>query len=179
MSKPTIPKFGGYKAPPDGGRYARALGSFLMNCGVLEYHSYSWLMVFSPTFDLPNDVAELGWSDRIGRIERDLKSRKVSKALRAEIAQAWKEVRKFAELRNIVAHGPMFWGDNEDGTLMGIVPNMKRALRKKPPMIIQYDDISESVPATGLLLLRLEGLLNRLAEDMGIQVPTCDEDTQT
>lgn len=175
--KTTPPKFGGAKAPPDGGRFARALGAFMMNCGVIEYHSYSWLMVLTPGFGLPAGVGDMSLSDRMAWIRRTLKGRKMTNSLRIEVFQVWDEVRRLSELRNVVAHGPMLWGDNENGTLMGIVPNVKKALKGKPAMMVEYDDIADAITQSAAVYPRLEALLNRLGEDMGIQVPIADAET--
>jgi hypothetical protein len=46
-------------SPPDGGKFARCLGAFIMNCSVLEFHPYTWMSCLSPRFELPPKASKL------------------------------------------------------------------------------------------------------------------------
>lgn len=171
--------FQGAKVPPDGGRYAKALGGFIMNFNVIEMQTYLWIMMFTSGFKFPAGIAAMTFSDRVDFIFKAVRNAKVPKQLKEAIYETWKEARRYSELRNIVAHSPMLWGQNENGTLVALIPNVKRALRGKQPMIVQYDDIHEAVDQVAALYPRLQELMNTLGVDMGLRVPSDETDIQT
>lgn len=176
--KPSTPAHGGFKEPPDGGRFARQLGEFMMNCGYLEFHSYAWLMVLSPSFELPREAGKISFSDRIRWISERVKKRALSSPVRAEVRGLWNEAKRISEIRNMIAHGPMVWGHNPDGSLFGAVPSIKNAIAGKPQRFMQYDDIVEYRLECAEVVIRLQQALDRLGRDLGIQLPTSTDPSQ-
>lgn len=169
------PNFGGTKAPPDDGRFARQLGEFMMNCGYLEFHSYAWLLALSPGFKLPADSGNMGLSDRICWVLRQIKTLKIPTAFRTELRDFWKEAKSVAETRNMIAHGPMMWGHNPDGSLFGAVPSIKNAILGKPTRLIEYDDIVQERLKCANVVLRLQKALDRMGQELGIHPPPSTE----
>jgi hypothetical protein len=161
--------FGGAKAPPDGGRFARCLGAFIMNCGMLEFHTYCWMIGLSPKLEIPPGASELSWADRVAWIRRKIKATKMTASIRVEVIEELNGVQKMYELRNIVAHGPMIWGQHDDGTLFAIVPNVKKSLKGKPSKIVEFSDIEAAIPTSEAIYRRMKDLLDRVAEDIGIR----------
>lgn len=158
-------------SPPDGGKFARCLGAFIMNCGVLELHTYVWMIGLSPRFELPPKATSLFWSERVDWIRDTLKSTTLSKSLRSEVKKELDAIRKIYELRNIVAHNPMMWGRHDDGTLFAIIPNVKKSLSGKPSKIVEFADIEAAISTTEAVYLRMQDLLGRVAADIGIKAP--------
>ena len=173
-SSPTT-TFGGAKAPPDGGKFACCLGAFIMNCGVLEFHTYCWLTGLSPRFEIPSGASDLSWADRVAWIRRKVKATKMTASLRAEVIKELNAIQKIYELRNIVAHGPMIWGQHDDGTLFAVVPNVKKSLKGKPSKIVEFSDIEAAIPTSEAIYRRMQDLLGRVAADIGIQEPPCPD----
>jgi hypothetical protein len=169
--------FGGAKAPPDGGRFARCLGAFIMNCGVLEFHTYTWMIGLSPKLELPPKTSALSWSERVSWIRRKLKDAKMDRALRSEVRRELDVMQDMYELRNIVAHGPMMWHHNEDGLLVGFVPSVKKSLEGKPTKIVEFADIEAAISTSGNLYPRLRDLRDRVLADLGVQAPPFPDDT--
>lgn len=125
-------------SPPDGGKFARCLGAFIMNCSVLEFHPYTWMSCLSPRFKLSPKASKLSWAERVEWIRDKIKATKLEKSLRAEVRKNLADIQKTYELRNIVAHNPMVWGRHDDGTLFAIIPNVKKSLGGKPSMIVEF-----------------------------------------
>jgi hypothetical protein len=171
MKNNTKSTFAGEKAPPDGGRFASCLGAFIMNCGVLEFHTYCWMIGLSPKFQLPSKASELSWSERVAWIRRKIKATRITSRLRSEVISELNAITKMYELRNIVAHGPMIWGQHDDGTLFAIVPNVKKSLKGKPSKIVEFADIEDAIPTSEAIYRRMKDLLDRVAADIGIQSP--------
>ena len=162
-------------SPPDGGKFARRLGEFILNCGVLEFHTYAWMSCLSPRFELPPKATDLSWSERVDWIRETLKNTTLSKSLRSEVKKALTAIQKTYELRNIVAHNPMMWGSHEDGTLFAIIPNVKKSLSGEPSKIVEFADIEVAVSTTEAVYRRMQDLLGRVAADIGIQAPPCPD----
>ena len=173
-SIPTTP-FGGAKAPPDDGKFARCLGAFIMNCGMLEFHTYCWMMGLSPNLKIPFGASELSWSERVVWIRRKINAAKITESLRAEVITQLNAMIKMYELRNIVAHGPMIWGQHDDGALFSVVPNVKKSLRGKPSETVEFSDIEAAISTSEVIYRRLTDLLDRVGEDIGILVPPCPD----
>ena len=160
----------GAKAPPDGGRFARCLGAFIMNCGMLELHTYCWMIGLSPKLEIPLGASELSWAARVDWIRHKIKATKMTGSLRAEVIKELNAITKMYELRNIVAHGPMIWGRHDDGTSFAVVPNVKKSLKGKPTKIVEFSDIEAAIPTSEAIYRRMKDLLDRVAVDIGIQV---------
>lgn len=158
-------------SPPDGGKFARCLGAFIMNCGVLELHTYSWMMGFSPKLEIPSGASDLSWAERVAWIRREVKGSKMTASLRAEVLKVLNAVTKMYELRNIVAHNPMIWGRHDDGQLFAIIPNAKKSLGGKSSKIVEFCDIEAAITTSESIYRRMRDLLDRVAEDIGIKVP--------
>jgi len=173
-SNPTT-NYGGAMSPPDGGKFARCLGAFIMNCGVLEFHTYAWMVCLSPQFALPANASELSWAERVGWIRDTLKPANLSKSVRADVRKELAAIQKIYELRNIVAHNPMMWGRHEDGLLFAIIPNVKKSLGGKPSKIVEFEDIESAISTTEAVYRRMQDLLERVAADIGIEVPPCHD----
>lgn len=92
-------------------------------------------------------------------------------SIRIEVIEELNAVQKMYELRNIVAHGPMIWGQHDDGTLFAVVPNVKKSLKGKPSTIVEFSDIEAAIPTSEAIYRRMKDLLDRVAEDIGIKVP--------
>lgn len=160
------PTFGGAKAPPEGEKFASCLGKFILNCGVLEFHTYCWMIGLSPNSEIPPGASELSWADRVCWIRRNIKSRKITPSIRSEVIKELNTVQKMYELRNIVAHGPMIWGNQADGTLFAVVPNVKKSLAGKPSKIVGFSDIEAAISESEDIYRRMEDLLGRVVADI-------------
>lgn len=158
-------------SPPDGGKFARCLGAFIMNCNVLELHTYTWMIGLSPRFELPKKVSDLSWAERVDWIRETLKPFHLSKSVRANVKKELAAIQKIYELRNIVVHNPMMWGRHENGTLIAIIPNVKKSLSGKPSRILEFTDIEAAITTTEAVYRRMQDLLERVATDIGIQAP--------
>ncbi len=158
-------------SPPDGGKFARCLGEFIMNCSVLEFHTYTWMSCLSPRFELPPKASKLFWAERVEWIGDKIEATKLEKSLHAEVRKNLADIKKIYELRNIVAHNPMVWRRHDDGTLFAIIPNVKKSLGGKPSKIVEFADIDAAITTTEAVYRRMQDLLGRVAEDIGIKVP--------
>jgi hypothetical protein len=146
-----------------------------MNCGVLELHTYAWMIGLSPRFELPKKASDLSWAERVDWIRETLKPAHLSKSVRADLKKELATIQKMYELRNIVAHNPMMWGRHEDGTLFAIIPNVKKSFSGKPSRIVEFADIEAAISTTEAVYRRMQDLLGRVAADIGIQAPPCPD----
>ena len=156
-------------SPPDGGKFARCMGQFIMNCGNLEFHTYSWMRELSPNFELPIGASHMSGASRVSWIRKRLKASALNKNIRDEVFNAMDSVRDVYELRNIVAHGPLFWATCEDGSLIGHIPNVRKMMKGKLSNVVRFSDISKAASISGSLYYRLCDLRQRSLEDLGIQ----------
>lgn len=162
--QPSKHTFGGAKEPADNGALANALGRFILNFGALEFQSYVWLSAIMPG-GLSALVGEMSLADRMNRIRKEIKSRTMPRSLRDEMTDAWDEVRRLSELRNIVAHGPLIWRVDENGLFEGFVPSVKKSLQGKPATAVRAAELSDAVARSGAVYNRLEDLRKILTED--------------
>jgi hypothetical protein len=124
----------------------------------------------SPKLEIPLGASELSWAARVDWIRRKIKATKMTGSLRAEVIKELNAITKIYEPRNIVAHGPIIWGQHDDGTLFAVVPNVKRSLKGKPSQIVEFSDIEAEIPTSEAIYHRMKDLLDRVAVDIGIQV---------
>jgi len=103
--------------------WARAIGKFILNFGLLEFESHMWLLQMS---DDPQLFPDKWFTQRVTRISELVDQRAFDEAWKASATRSWEKAAKLAKTRNQLAHNPLLFGwtdPAEEGTpdLIGIL----------------------------------------------------------
>ena len=111
--RPGAGGYAGYEVNRrDGDELIMLVGKLIVNCGAVELLTFIWIRELTTDGALFDVAMDMPLGRRIDLIMDLLKERGADPKLLAKSKKAWGEVRKLAEVRNIVAHGPLAFGWN-------------------------------------------------------------------
>jgi hypothetical protein len=87
---------------------AFAIGQFLVNCGMLEFETYVWILGFGASDPANKEKCKRElFNDRKQRLLRIVEQLPVLDEAKAAVRQVWDETAKIMEFRNVIAHNPV------------------------------------------------------------------------
>lgn len=149
-------------------RLANAIGGFLVNFGAIEMQADAWLHSLATDSLAAEELHRLPLGKRLHVIQRFIEEERLPSSLAAEALVLWKSALSLVELRNQVAHNPVFFGwhgDERDAPpdFAGVVDKRKGARRNDPtPGLIPLAEIEAAQNETAALAQKLFDLVNRI-----------------
>ena len=128
--------------------WIKAVGSFIMNFGVIELATYLWLDELVPTDDDFRRSVKLPFTERVDVIVGLVNQEPLPKKDRRKIVGPWKRTKRLSQKRNTISHNPVIlgWKGEEDGPpdFMGI-PKMHDLGRKFTLSKITIEELNRLV----------------------------------
>jgi hypothetical protein len=149
---------------------ADAIGGLLVNFGWIELSADAWLHCLSTDSLAAKELHRLPLSRKIQTIQRFLEARRLPAEFAQESAEAWKAVAQLAEVRNQVAHNPVFFGwrgEERDGPpdFAGVLDRRKGVKRAgETPGLIPLSELADAQNSAAALAQQLYALANRIGE---------------
>jgi hypothetical protein len=149
---------------------ADAIGGLLVNFGWIEVLADAWLHCLSTDSLAAKELQGLRLNRKIESIRRFLTAGRLPAEFAQESAETWKAVAQLAEVRNQVAHNPVFFGwrgEERDGPpdFAGVLDRRKSIQRVgDTPGLIPLSDLTDAQNRSAALAQQLGDLVNRIGE---------------
>jgi hypothetical protein len=168
MDRPASEELAGLTLNRPGGQeWALALGSFMINFGLLEGMTFWWIGDLAKDPELIHLARSSPFSKRVNLIERLLERAALSAESRSAARSSWREAAALSQFRNDLAHNPLvsWWsGEERQGPpdAHGIISYKKLKWGSdEPAAVISLSEIQSAITrANGII----EALYDRLAE---------------
>jgi len=163
----------------DGEQLAHLVGKLIVNCGGVELLTFLWIRELATDIVLFDLAIDLPLNRRIELILALAEERKIEGNLLQRVRTSWKEVAQLAQVRNIVAHGPIAFGWNgpelpghpPDFLGTPVLREMKRNKTGKV-RIAKIDGLEVVVNRSAEIAAGLSQLLDEVIKDVEGRVDT-------
>jgi hypothetical protein len=127
---------------PTPGEFASLIGAFLMNFGSVELALFQWIKALARDEIVWDIALEMTLNKRLGLVCDLIKRSTRQPDWKQKSLAIWKEIEKFSEIRNVIAHNPILT-DKKSGA-MGFLnlKKLKGSHGRIPALIFNFKDVS-------------------------------------
>jgi hypothetical protein len=148
--------------------WINAIGRLILNFGAVEALSFGWIGALSKDMVVHDLAIDMPLSKRLELIYQLIDRAELPNKFKREMISSWREIQKFIELRNTIAHNPLLFswrGSDKSGPpdFIGI-PNLKLARRRRNSyaLHIELTKLNESIDRMAVIIQMLEKGLDKL-----------------
>jgi hypothetical protein len=148
---------------------AHAIGGFLVNFGSIELSADAWIHALATDSIAAEELHKLNLGKKLHAIQRFLDAGRLPAAFADDARRAWKDVARLSELRNQVAHNPVFFGwrgEKQEGPPdFSGVPDRRKGIKREGPTpgLIPLSEIQAAQNESATLAQQLLSLADRVS----------------
>jgi hypothetical protein len=139
-----------------------------VNFGGIELHVDSWIHALATDSVAAEEIHRLSLSKKLHAIQRFIDAGRLPREFADEAREAWKDVGRLSEIRNQVAHNPVFFGwhgdERDDSADFAGVRDRRKGVKREGPMrgLIPLSEVQAAQNESAAIAQQLFTLAERI-----------------